>query len=123
MAIETQNADPVVVALWKQDNGTAESETSLPPLMYYCPKCMRAMTKHRIEEWADDSSKIIPGYHIYSRGLGENWHCGPLKMYDPKTDENKCLLAHYGVYKGIPIQNQQHLEEIKAKEERGESIP
>jgi hypothetical protein len=115
--------DPIVVELWNNDLGEEESDSSLPRLKYYCPKCRTTMTKYGFEQWAKHGKKIIPGFHVYHRGYHEAWDCGPLKMYDPKTDFGEPLYAHHCVYKGIPIESEEHLAEIKAKEARGEPIP
>lgn len=115
--------DPIVISLWNDDAGKRATDHSLPPLKYYCPKCMSDMTKHDALDWARDGKEIIVGYHVYMRGIGQAWDCGPLKMYDPQTDVVKNLLAHHCVYKGIPVESEEHLAELKAKEDRGQKIP
>lgn len=114
--------DPIVVKLWSEDPGKEETDSSLPPLKYHCPKCRTTMTKREFEEWARHGGQIKPGYHVYHRGYNDAWDCGPLKMYDPKTDFGEPLYAHHCVYKGVPIESEEHLAEIKAKEARGEPI-
>ena len=87
MPIETRLGNPslVVVAAWECDDG--EDYT------YYCPKCHIAMTKKAILEWAQYAKSVVPGYHVYHRGKGDYWDCGPLRFYK-QGDNTNPIYAH-----------------------------